>query len=515
MWVLWLTPMIIGGIGLILLLISNYRATNQPFWIAAIVFLCTSLIISGLVVQRSHTALNKQPKAEVNKLSTLNRLSRRLALASDLQESYLTTQTELFHLVGTAKVLSIYSFDDSQTNLSLVYETDKSREECQSKAPMPLRMNIITQWINDFNKPLLIQNKTFTFLPNEIQPLAQSITGSWLGVPLHIGQTKVGILILTNPHQENAFEWDDVDLVATAAITLAITMQNQQLLTRTRSALQKQAQQRIELQTAIDVSGQLGGVLNPSQLMQQTIDLIQERFELYYVGFFLLDKDNRYAVLQAGTGEAGREQLINNHRHAINSRSLIGSATGDGLARVLQDVRFSENWFANPLLPDTRSEIALPLRARGRILGALTAQSVEVNKFVPELVQILQAMCDQIAVALDNANLFSQLESNIEKIDSLYQAERQLVEASSKESIYEALIRYTALSELFDGVRIIAPNEQASSARSIGRYWLHRTLIDKYGKKEVFLEADSTLYLSLIHISSPRDGATSRMPSSA
>ena len=149
-------------------------------------------------------------------------------------------------------------------------------------------------------------------------------------------------------------------------------------------------------------------ILEAGQLMEQVVELIRERFDLYYVGLFLADENSKWAVLRAGTGEAGRAMLARNHQLQIGSGSMIGWSIANKQARVALEVSQDTVRLATAELPDTRAEAALPLRSRGRVIGALTVQSAHPGVFDQDSIIVLQVMADQVAVAIDNARLFAE-----------------------------------------------------------------------------------------------------------
>jgi len=114
---------------------------------------------------------------------------------------------------------------------------------------------------------------------------------------------------------------------------------------------------------------------DPQQLIRQAIELIRNRFNLYYVSFFLVDDENRYVVLQHGTGEAGRMMMESAYRLKIGDDSMVSWVCTNKEARIALDVGKDAVHFANPLLPDTHSEMVIPLRMGERIVGALDLQS--------------------------------------------------------------------------------------------------------------------------------------------
>ena len=152
----------------------------------------------------------------------------------------------------------------------------------------------------------------------------------------------------------------------------------------------------------------VASVLDPAELLNQVVSLIADRVGFYHVSVFLLDETERYAVLRAANSVGGQRMLARGHRLRVGEQGIVGYVTGTGRPRIALDVGADAVHFANPDLPHTRSEMALPLVARGRILGALDVQSVETEAFDKEDVGVLQTLADQIAVALDNARLFEE-----------------------------------------------------------------------------------------------------------
>jgi len=184
-----------------------------------------------------------------------------------------------------------------------------------------------------------------------------------------------------------------------------------------------QAQRRaMQLETAAEVSRAATSVLDPDELVRQAVDLIRDRFDLYYASLFLLDESGHRAVLRAGTGEPGRQMLKAGHKLEVGGQSMVGWCTANAQARIALDVGEEAVRFDNPLLPETRSEMALPLTSRGQVIGALDVQSVEEGAFSDEDITVLQTMADQIAVAIDNARLFAEAQARLEAVQAAHRS---------------------------------------------------------------------------------------------
>lgn len=165
------------------------------------------------------------------------------------------------------------------------------------------------------------------------------------------------------------------------------------------------------LETAARVGQMVTSILDLNELLRHTVNIICSEFNFYYSGIFLVSEDRRWAHLRAGFALAGRKMLDANYKLPIDDKSMIGRSILSGQAQITLDVAGEESRFKNPFLPDTRSEMALPLIVNSVSVGAVTVQSNELNAFNEEDIASLQAMADQIAIAINNANLMKDLEA--------------------------------------------------------------------------------------------------------
>ncbi len=164
------------------------------------------------------------------------------------------------------------------------------------------------------------------------------------------------------------------------------------------------------LSAAAEVSQNITHVMDIDDLLPKTVDIICDAYKFYYSGVFLIDTAGEFAVLRAGRGEPGRIMMENNHKLAVGGNSMIGACTSLNEARISLDVDTEKVWYPNPVLPETRSEMALSLAIGDRVIGAVTVQSVEAAAFSDEDVSSLQAMANQLAIALENARQRRELE---------------------------------------------------------------------------------------------------------
>ncbi len=219
-------------------------------------------------------------------------------------------------------------------------------------------------------------------------------------------------------------------------------------ITERKRATQALGDRARQLAAVAEVASAAGTILDHDELVHEAVEMVQDRFDLYYVGLFLLDDDGEWAVLRTGSGEAGRRMVEEGHKLAVGGDSMVGWCIANQEARIALDVGDEAVRFQNPHLPETHSELALPLIARGETLGALSVQSDEREAFSQEDITVFQTMVDQLATALENARLFAQTQEALDRAESLYEGSSQVTGAETTDDVLQALIRSTALQRL-------------------------------------------------------------------
>ncbi len=198
---------------------------------------------------------------------------------------------------------------------------------------------------------------------------------------------------------------------ARAATELALRQQSLEI----RASVQSRY-----LQATITIAREIVGARDMDQLLDRAVRLIRETFDYYHVQVFLIDEEREYAVLRSSTGEAGQELLARGYRLPVGSLSVIGQVTAGGRPVLARDTDTDAVHRRNELLPLTRSEMALPLIVGNRVIGALDLQSVEPDAFSDEAVPTLQALADQLAIAIENARLYAQTQQSLRELEELY-----------------------------------------------------------------------------------------------
>ena len=189
-----------------------------------------------------------------------------------------------------------------------------------------------------------------------------------------------------------------------------------------QNTLEQQVAERTKQLTATNEVGRVASSsLDPDEMLSRVIKLFSEQFGYYFAAIYLLDTSGKWAELREATGDAGHVLKHNHHRLELAGKSMVGTAIREKSARIAQVASQEKQRFENPLLPYTRSEIALPLLVGDRVLGALDVQSAKESDFGPELIETMQNMAGQVAIALENARLYQEAQRVIKEMRAVQQ----------------------------------------------------------------------------------------------
>ncbi|RME70281.1 MAG: GAF domain-containing protein, partial [Chloroflexi bacterium] len=238
-----------------------------------------------------------------------------------------------------------------------------------------------------------------------------------VAVPLWLKREVNGFILIASDEPAE-FDPDAVRLYENIGRLVSAALENLRLL--------EEAEYRAQLlQTAAEVSQAATGELDLQTLLNRAVNLVRERFGFYHASIFLVDDYQKYAVVVASTGQVGKKMLEMGHKLAVGGKSIVGTATATAKPHIALDVGADAVHFNNPLLPNTRSEMALPLIARGKVIGALDVQSVKANAFSESDVTILQSMANQLANAIEAARAYAEAQKALDDIKRLQQSQLQ------------------------------------------------------------------------------------------
>lgn len=211
-------------------------------------------------------------------------------------------------------------------------------------------------------------------------------------------------------------QFSEREVIQRNAELQAISTGLEQTVQERTSALERRAAQ---LQAITELSESIGQVQELGTLFQTTTQLISEGFNFYHVGIFLIDNDREYAIMQAANSEGGARMLARGHRLRLGT-GVVGYVARRGQPRIALDVGADAVFFDNPDLPETRSEVALPLKSRADIFGVLDVQSKEAGAFSNEDLQVLTALANQVSIAFENTRLLTEARAALRQVEEVY-----------------------------------------------------------------------------------------------
>jgi PAS domain S-box-containing protein len=236
--------------------------------------------------------------------------------------------------------------------------------------------------------------------------------------------------------------------------TLATTFNDMtgQLHTLVGSMEQRVAERTRDLELASEVGRTVSEkVADLKLLLSDAVELIRDRFDLYYTQIYLVEPDGRTLKLRAGTGDVGRMLLQRGHHLLIGSGSLNGRAVSDQRAVIVSDTALSPTFLPNPLLPDTRSEMAVPLLAGERVVGVLDMQSVQPGALNESQLFAFEALAAQLAIAIQNATLFAEAQQSRMEVE----AQARRLTRTGWHEFLDAVERSEQLGYVFDQEQVI------------------------------------------------------------
>lgn len=203
------------------------------------------------------------------------------------------------------------------------------------------------------------------------------------------------------------------------ALTSNLEQRVNERTTEIESVNRQTMRRAAQLKAVTELSESISQLQNLNEIFPATTKLISERFGFYHVGIFLIDQDREYAILQAANSEGGKRMLERSHRLKLGV-GVVGFCAQTGQPRIALDVGADAVFFNNPDLPNTRSEVALPMNSRGKTIGVLDVQSTEAGAFSTDDLLVLTALANQVSIALENARLLTETRAALMQVQEVY-----------------------------------------------------------------------------------------------
>jgi GAF domain-containing protein len=290
-----------------------------------------------------------------------------------------------------------------------------------------------TARVMDTLKPLVVQASDPEADPAELAYLEENQVQTLAIFPLAVKGQAIGVLELEEQDRERYFALEELNLVATMASQAAVALENARLLEET----QRRAR---EMEMINEVGQVVTSVLDLDTLLRQLVDSIKARFGYYFVGVMLTE--GQQIVFRDGSTIGGSDARLAPRSVSMDLRDstgLVVDAAQTGQPQLTRDARNDPRYSPVPEMPDTRSELDVPIEVRGRVIGVLDVQSTQPNAFDRADIALLQSLASQAGVAIQNARLFRETEGALAETEALYNASRRLGAAGDLQEIVAAV----------------------------------------------------------------------------
>jgi GAF domain-containing protein/HAMP domain-containing protein len=214
------------------------------------------------------------------------------------------------------------------------------------------------------------------------------------------------------------------------------------------------------LATSTEVGRRLSTILDQQRLVKEVVEQVQGSFDYYHVHIYLFDDSGDDLVMVGGTGEPGRIMLERGHR-IERGKGIVGRSAASNTIALVPNVADDPDWLANPLLPETKSEVAVPIAIGDQVLGVLDVQDDEVNRLQQEDAALLLSISNQVAIALQNARSYAQIQRLAQRRALINEISRKIQSTGDEESAMQIAVRELgrAAGGRYTRVRLDGPSD--------------------------------------------------------
>jgi signal transduction histidine kinase len=379
----------------------------------------------SLVIQSAR--LYEETQQKVRELSLLFRASTAISSSLEIGEVWSTLAQRMAQIVDATSVHVYECNMDEQTSSVIAEYAGHQASEKERLSHLgetfPLGESPITRGALRARRPLSIGLSDPTTGEGDRMRLLRLGGRTALVIPLMVRGRAIGFVDLCESRRDRQFTEGETKLCQTVANQAIIAVEN-------AGFFQEERKRALQLETVREVSQKIVSILNLDELLAQVVELIQQRFGYYHVQVFLNNPDDQWTVFRAGTGRAGEVMVKEGHQLKIGEEGIIGWVASSGEFLLANDLSKEPRFFPHPSLPDTKAELAIPLSLGERILGVLDVQSERVDAFEESDLFVLQSLADQVAIAIENARLYTMtdqaLAKRLEELAIMQEIDRQL-----------------------------------------------------------------------------------------
>ncbi len=394
----------------------------------------------------------QQMERHLHEVEALASISELISSASDLQSFFRALLGKIQQIIGDYNMI-VALYDERSNTISIPFSYEN--KQIISIDSFPLGEGLTSILLRTRQPLMLVENTE-----QRAAELGAKVTGkparSWMGAPMLVQNNPIGALIIQDLENEHAFDENDLKFFTTITGQVAGVINNVRLLGESQ-------RKAIQIETAAEIARDISGSLNLDELLIKAVNFIRERFDFYHASIFLHDIPGEFAMIREATGEAGTQMKRAGYKIGVGSKSIVGFVSGRGEQLVVNDTSKDATYYANPLLPDTRAEAAIPLKVGDRILGVLDIQSTKSYSFSEDNLRSLQILADQLAVAVVNTELFAETQEHLSQHRLLHHITTTAASGTTLEEALESAVNGLQVTLGGDRVTILLADREKKS----------------------------------------------------
>ena len=344
------------------------------------------------------TTLEQRVADRTKALATSTEVSRRLSTILDQKQLVIEVVEQVKNAFNYYHA-HIYLYDEASEELLMAGGTGEAGQTLLAREHKISKGKGLVGRAAETNATVLVSDTTKDpdWLPNPLLPE----TKSEVAVPISVGGQVLGVLDVQH-NITDGLKQEDADLLQSIANQVAVALQNIRQYENTRKIA-------ADMGVVANVGIATSTITESGQLLQEVADLSKKSFNLYHAHIYLLNEAGDALELSAGAGEVGRKMVSEKRSIPLDSeQSLVARAVRTRAGVVVNDITGAPDFLPNPLLPNTRSEMAVPMIIAGKVIGVLDVQSEIANRFTEVDASIQSTLASQVAVALQNVRSFAQ-----------------------------------------------------------------------------------------------------------
>ncbi len=394
----------------------------------------------------------KQTERHLREVESLASINELITSESDLQSFFRALLGKIQQIIGDYNMI-VALYDERNNTISIPFSYEN--KQIISIDPFPLGEGL-TSILLRTRQPLMLVENTEQRAAELGAKVAGKPARSWMGAPMLVQNKPIGALIIQDLENEHAFDDNDLKFFTTITGQVAGVINNARLLDESQ-------RKAIQIETAAEIARDISGSLNLDELLIKAVNFIRERFDFYHASIFLHDMPGEFAIIREATGEAGTQMKRAGYKIGVGSKSIVGFVSGRGEQLVVNDTSRDATYYANPILPDTRAEAAIPLKVGDRILGVLDIQSTKPYSFSEDNLRSLQILADQLAVAVVNTELFAETQEHLSQHRLLHHITTTAASGTTLEEALESAVNGLQVTLGGDRVAILLADREKRS----------------------------------------------------